>query len=136
MDLLGVGPLELIFILLIIFLVLGPQDMAATSKKIGRFLRTVTRSETWLAIKNMGDEIRKMPTKLMREAEIESYLAENPEKTIAPPARKSEPEAAVKGGQEEVARGLKAWTTPPKAAATSTEPKQEQPDGKEEGEND
>lgn len=136
MDLLGVGPLEFIFVLLIIFLVLGPQDMAATGKKVGRFLRTVTRSETWLAIKNMGDEIRKMPTRLMREAEIESYLAENPEKTIAPPPLKSKPVPGETEKEEQVSRGLKAWTTPPESEQTMAETKEDQPDGKDEGEHD
>jgi Sec-independent protein translocase protein TatA len=71
MDLLGVGPLELIFVLLIIFLVLGPNDMAKTGKKVGRFLSTVRKSEFWRGVTQVTREMRDLPTTLMREAELE-----------------------------------------------------------------
>ena len=76
MDLLGVGPLELIFVLLIIFLVLGPNDMAKTGKKLGRFLSTVRKSEFWSGVTNVTREMRDLPTTLMREAELEDVQKE------------------------------------------------------------
>ena len=71
MDLLGVGPLELVFVLLIIFLVLNPKDLAATGKKIGRMLSTVRKSEFWRGVTQVTREVRDLPTTLMREAELE-----------------------------------------------------------------
>jgi sec-independent protein translocase protein TatB len=71
MDLLGVGPLELIFVLLIVFLVLGPDDMAKTGRKLGRFLSTVRKSEFWSGVTRVTREMRDLPTKIMREAELE-----------------------------------------------------------------
>ena len=76
MDLLGVGPLELVFILLIIFLVLGPDDLAATGKKVGRFLSTVRKSEFWRGVTQVSREVRDLPTLLMREAELEDAKKE------------------------------------------------------------
>jgi Sec-independent protein translocase protein TatA len=76
MDLLGVGPLEFIFILLIVFLVLGPNDMAKTGKKIGRFLSTVRKSEFWSGVTKVTREMRDLPTTLMREAELEDIQKE------------------------------------------------------------
>jgi len=76
MDLLGVGPLELILVFLIIFLVLGPEDLAATGKKIGRFLSTVRKSEVWKGVNEVSKEIRTLPTTLMREAELEDAKKE------------------------------------------------------------
>ena len=76
MDLLGVGPLELIFVLLIIFLVLEPNDMAKTGKKIGRFLSTVRKSEFWHGITRVTREMRDLPSTLMREAELEEVKKE------------------------------------------------------------
>ena len=76
MDLLGVGPLELILILVIIFLVLGPEDLAATGKKIGRFLSTVRKSEFWRGVTQVSREVRDLPTLLMREAELEDAKRE------------------------------------------------------------
>jgi Sec-independent protein translocase protein TatA len=76
MDFLGVGPIELIFVLLIIFLVLGPDDLAATGKKIGRFLSTVRKSDFWRGVNEVSKEIRSLPTTLMREAELEDAKKE------------------------------------------------------------
>ena len=76
MDLLGVGPLELVFILLIVFLILGPNDLAATGKKVGRFLSTVRKSEFWRGVTQVTKEMRDLPTTLMREAELEDAKKE------------------------------------------------------------
>lgn len=76
MDFLGVGPIELIFVLVIIFLVLGPDDLAATGKKIGRFLSTVRKSDFWRGVNEVSKEIRSLPTTLMREAELEDAKKE------------------------------------------------------------
>jgi len=76
MDLLGVGPLELLFVLVIVFLVLGPDDLEATGKKIGRFLSTVRKSDFWRGVNDVSKEIRSLPTTLMREAELEDAKQE------------------------------------------------------------
>ena len=76
MDLLGVGPLELVLLLVIVFLVLGPDDLAATGKKIGRFLSTVRKSDFWRGVNDVSKEIRSLPTTLMREAELEDAKQE------------------------------------------------------------
>lgn len=76
MDFLGVGPLELVLLLVIVFLVLGPDDLAATGKKIGRFLSTVRKSEFWRGVNDVSKELRSLPTTLMREAEFEEAKKE------------------------------------------------------------
>ena len=76
MDFLGVGPLEFVLLLVIVFLVLGPDDLAATGKKIGRFLSTVRKSELWRGVNDVSKEIRSLPTTLMREAELEDAKKE------------------------------------------------------------
>lgn len=114
MDLLGIGPLELGFVLLIAFLVLGPRDLVKTGHSLGRMLRSINQSETWQAVKTMGKEIKMLPTKLMREASIEDFLKENPGLTIAPPDKSGERiEKAPSSEAEDLHAGLKAWTTPP-----------------------
>ena len=109
MDLLGIGPLELGFILLIAFLILGPKSLEKTGKTLGRILRTINQSETWDAVKSVTKEIQDLPTRLIREAAIEDYLSEQPDPPIAPPIS-SEDEPKI---PEELEAGLKAWTTPP-----------------------
>jgi len=114
MDLLGIGPLELLLVFILVILVFGPEDLAVAGKKIGKFLNQVMRSDTWRAIRSVSQEIRTLPNRLAREAEFESYLAENPEKKIAPPDIKDK-KPATPPLQKEVPfeTGLEAWTTPP-----------------------
>lgn len=67
MDFLGVGPLELLFIIIIALIVLGPRDLSKAMRAFGRTLRRITTSETWQAI----TRIRYLPNLLMREAGLE-----------------------------------------------------------------
>ncbi|MEW5868966.1 MAG: twin-arginine translocase TatA/TatE family subunit [Chloroflexota bacterium] len=67
MDFLGVGPLELVFIIIIALIVLGPRDLSKAMRAFGRTLRRVTTSDTWQAI----TRIRYLPNLLMREAGLE-----------------------------------------------------------------
>ena len=114
MELLGIGPLELIFVLLIVLLVLGPDDLVSTGKKIGRFMRTVSRSETWRSIRQTAEDLRRLPTKLMREAEIESYLEEHPDlRKKSEEQKPTEPKEVSPADQKALEEGVKAWTTPP-----------------------
>jgi Sec-independent protein translocase protein TatA len=72
MELLGIGPLELLTIFIIILIVLGPKDMVKAGQTIGRFLRQIVMSDAWRSMQQMGREIRTLPNKLMRQAGIEN----------------------------------------------------------------
>ena len=76
MDILGIGPLELIFILIIALIVLGPKDMAKAGRTIGSFLRQIVKSPTWSAVQSTSKELRNLPNKLMREAGLEEEVKE------------------------------------------------------------
>ena len=123
MDLLGIGPLELLFVLILVLLIFGPEDLAKSGKKIGKFLNQMIKSDTWMTIRSVGKEIRMIPTKLAREAEIESYIAENREKTIAPPDKKKMEQTEPAPHSEDIPyeAGLKAWTTPPTETSAGEE---------------
>ena len=71
MDIFGIGPTELVFIILVALILLGPKEMEKTGRTIGRFLRNLTRSEGWQAFRDTSREIRNLPTRLMREANLE-----------------------------------------------------------------
>jgi Sec-independent protein translocase protein TatA len=70
MNILGVGPLEILFIFLIAIIVLGPKDIVKASQTMGRWLRTIIRSDTWRIIRQTAREIRTIPTKMMNESGI------------------------------------------------------------------
>ncbi|HMD81180.1 MAG TPA: twin-arginine translocase TatA/TatE family subunit, partial [Anaerolineales bacterium] len=71
MEILGVGWQELIFIFLIALIVLGPKDMQKAGKTIGRWLNQLVRSDAWKALQQTSRELRKLPTSLMREANVD-----------------------------------------------------------------
>lgn len=71
MEIFGIGASELIFILLIAIIVLGPKDMQKAGKTIGRWLNQFIRSDGWKALQHASKEIRNLPTNLMREANLE-----------------------------------------------------------------
>jgi len=71
MDILGIGPLELIGILLILFIVMGPGDLVKMGTTLGRALRNLRRSDTWKAVQQATSELRSLPESLARQANIE-----------------------------------------------------------------
>ena len=71
MEILGIGASELLFILLIAIIVLGPKDMQKAGKTVGRWLNQFVRSDGWKALQRASKEIRSLPTSLMREANLE-----------------------------------------------------------------
>lgn len=79
MEILGIGPTELIFIFLIALIILGPKDMQKAGRTIGRWLRNLVTSEGWRAFLNTSREIRNLPTRLMREANLEDLQQVNQE---------------------------------------------------------
>ena len=116
MEFLGVGPLELFFILIIALIVVGPKDMVKTSKTIGRFLRRLVTSPTWQAVQRTSRDLRYLPNRLMREAGLEEELQDL--KTISSDVNKLS--SITKGlttdlikTSSEINNELSAWTTPP-----------------------
>ena len=71
MNILGIGPFEIVLILIVAFVFLGPRDLAKTGRTVGRFLRKIVMSAEWRAIRQVAHEIQTTPNRLMREAGIE-----------------------------------------------------------------
>ena len=74
MQLLGIGPLELILIAVIAVIVLGPKGMVSGAREVGNAIRKVIKSPIWAEIVDTSREIREFPRKLAREAGIEKDL--------------------------------------------------------------
>ena len=71
MEILGIGPSELVFIIVIALIVLGPKDMQKAGKTIGGYLNKLIKSDGWKAFQQTSREIRNLPTNLMREANMD-----------------------------------------------------------------
>lgn len=82
MDIFGIGPTEIVFIILLALILLGPREMEKTGRTIGRFLRDLTRSEGWRAFRDTSRELRNLPNRLMREANLEDLELEKDIKKI------------------------------------------------------
>lgn len=85
MEILGIGASELIFIVLIAIIILGPRDMQKAGKTIGRWLNQLVRSDSWKIFQKTSTEIRNLPRNLMREANMEiSEAQKDLERVIDP----------------------------------------------------
>ena len=71
MELFGIGPLELIFIFIIILLVLGPKDIEKTARNAGRLINRVNRSPNYQVVRRASEELRNLPARLAREAQLD-----------------------------------------------------------------
>ena len=76
MEILGVGPLEFILFLVLALVILGPQDMVGTARKIGQWVYRVVRSPTWRAILETSQDLRDLPQKIVRDAGLEETMKE------------------------------------------------------------
>jgi len=119
MEILGVGPLEFFFVLLIALIIIGPRDMAKTARTLGRSLNRLYKSDSWRMILRASRNLRTLPNRLAREAEM---------------AELREARDAIKEAGQEVSRDvramqddLKAWTTPPPPPEASEPPSPPKP---------
>ncbi len=76
MKLFNVGALELVFILLIAFIVLGPEKAIKTAGDVARWIRGLTRSKFWQDLFSTSKEIQDIPKKLMEDADIKNTIAD------------------------------------------------------------
>ena len=81
MQLFGIGPLELILILVIAVIVLGPNGIVTAAREAGKLIRKIIRSPLWREVVDTSNELRDLPQKIVREAGIEKDLAELHEST-------------------------------------------------------
>jgi sec-independent protein translocase protein TatB len=71
MELFGVGPLELVLIIILVLIVFGPRDLEKTGRTIGQWLYKLVRSDGWRTMQQTGRELKNLPNRLMREAGME-----------------------------------------------------------------
>ena len=100
MQILGIGPLEFLFIVVIMILVLGPRGMVKAARESGKFIRKVTRSPLWAEIVGTSREVRNLPTRIIKEAGIQAEIDELRRSTLpeleADPQRFFQPKSGEK----------------------------------------
>jgi Sec-independent protein translocase protein TatA len=103
MDFLGIGPLELVFIILIAIIIFGPNDIVKAGKTAGKYLRQLVKSPGWQTFQQASKEVRDLPTKLMREAGLDEL-----EQEIG--SIRDTAKIGVNGLEK---KDISAWVTPP-----------------------
>lgn len=68
MEILGIGFPELVFILIVALIVMGPKDMEKAGRTLAQWLNAIVKSPSWRAVRDVTKEIQNMPTRWMREA--------------------------------------------------------------------
>jgi len=76
MKIFNIGSLELILILIVALIVLGPKRAVKTAKDIGQWVRKVVNSPLWRDIVSTSNEIREFPKKIIKEAGLEENMVE------------------------------------------------------------
>lgn len=72
----GIGIPELLLIFVLALILLGPKDMVATARKMGVWVNRLVRSPLWREIMNTSQQIRDIPTQIVREAGLEESIKE------------------------------------------------------------
>jgi Sec-independent protein translocase protein TatA len=72
MEIFGIGPLELLFIVLIALLVLGPKDMMKSAQKAAAWLKKLRQSEVW----NSTKEVMDIPKQVLHESGLDKEIQE------------------------------------------------------------
>ncbi len=93
MEILGVGPSELAFIIIIALILLGPRDMQKAGRTIGKWLRRIVTSDGWKLFQQTSREIQTLPNRLMREAALEEMreLQKDIQQSLGPDRRAAVP---------------------------------------------
>jgi Sec-independent protein translocase protein TatA len=74
MNILGIGPLELLILAVIALIVLGPKGLTDLGHKTGRIVRKITRSPIWNDLVSTSRDINELPKKIMRDVDLEDEL--------------------------------------------------------------
>src|SRR5262245_26931475 len=125
MEILGIGAPELVFVIIIALIVLGPKDMQKAGRTIGRWLNQVVQSDGWKAFQQTSRELRELPTNLMREANME--LAETERELRKATDFRPTPPASSPGSSPVQAPESENSIQPPAANLPEAEP-QDKPD--------
>lgn len=127
MDIFGIGALEILFILVIALIVLGPEDLEKTGKAIGRFLRKIVTSDNWHVFQETSKDIRNLPNRLIREAGLE----EMQEDLNSIGLDKIDITGDINKGVRELRDDINSWVTPqpPEKQLESENNQQPEPEG-------
>ncbi len=81
MQILNIGPLELVAILVLALIIMGPKDLVKTGAQMGKFVRKIVKSPTWRSVVSTSQELKELPAKLVQETGIKEEFKQIEEVT-------------------------------------------------------
>jgi len=120
MEIFGIGIVEVILIMLIALIFLGPQDTIKAGRNLGRAVRRFFSSEEWRTLLEASREIRTIPEKLLEDTGLDS-----PEDLLP-----STEEFRKQAGLDDLAQNVAEWNadvSAMKQAGAGDQPGQIQP---------
>jgi sec-independent protein translocase protein TatB len=105
MEILGIGPMELLLVFVILLVVVGPRNLSKSARDIGRFLNRMYRSDTWRMMTEASRTLRNLPNQLAREAALEELDAT--QKELLKAGRE------INSQTDDLKEGMSAWVEPP-----------------------
>lgn len=116
MEFLGVGPLEVLLVVLLALVLFGPKDIVRNARNAGKTLNRLYKSDAWRSMNQASAALRNLPNRLAREAEL-ADLDELRNELDPSHVRRTNAEApAAKTNEGNPGEGMAAWTpdgTPP-----------------------
>lgn len=103
MDIFGIGSSELLFIVILALIILGPKDMQKAGRTIGKWLRNLVTSDGWKMFQQTSRELKTLPNRLMRDAneelnqvgnelkDVTNLIGSKPYNSITPPRPQPSP---------------------------------------------
>ncbi len=76
MNFFNIGFPELILVLIIMLVFLGPERMTSGARSLARFISRVVRSNAWRDFFGLYKEIKQYPSQLMKEVQLEEINKE------------------------------------------------------------
>jgi Sec-independent protein translocase protein TatA len=110
MEFLGIGPLELLFVVIIALLLFGPKDMVKAGRTMGGVLRKIVTSEGWKDLSKSLRDLRNLPYSMMREAGMEDVVKDLRE--VKKATRLDEPVFDALSKNDDFKKSLQSWTQP------------------------
>lgn len=76
MEVINISGFELLIVAIIALILLGPDGTVKFMSQAGKLIRKIVRSPIWKDVMNTSKEIRNIPNKIAKEAELEEELKE------------------------------------------------------------
>jgi Sec-independent protein translocase protein TatA len=76
MEIFNIGPMEIVWVVVLMYILLGPREMIRLTRRAGDAIRRASQSRYWKEIQASIREMRDLPTRLAREAGFDEIDAE------------------------------------------------------------